>query len=44
MSSGRSAVWLARTVWVREVEGSNPFAPTSISSISEASHNNLSGR
>ncbi len=26
--SGRSAVWLARTVWVREVGGSNPPAPT----------------
>ena len=29
--SGRSAAWLARLVRDQEVEGSNPFAPTTFS-------------
>src|SRR5208283_1057638 len=29
--SGRSAAWLARLVRDQEVEGSNPFAPTTLS-------------
>ena len=28
--SGRSAAWLARLVRDQEVEGSNPFAPTTL--------------
>ena len=31
--SGRSAAWLARLVRDQEVEGSNPFAPTTFSLI-----------
>jgi hypothetical protein len=31
--SGRSAAWLARLVRDQEVEGSNPFAPTTLSVI-----------
>jgi hypothetical protein len=31
--SGRSAAWLARLVRDQEVEGSNPFAPTTFKSL-----------
>jgi hypothetical protein len=31
--SGRSAAWLARLVRDQEVEGSNPFAPTTFSLV-----------
>src|ERR1700756_4867645 len=39
--SGRSAAWLARLVRDQEVEGSNPFAPTTFNSPVLQYHSNL---
>src|SRR6059036_3789380 len=37
-TTGRSAAWLARLPWEQEVDGSNPFAPISLTTRSVANY------
>ena len=39
--TGRGAAWLARLLWEQEVEGSNPFAPTRVTTTKIVSAVNI---